>query len=153
MTKSVSQLCREAIELRSSAPDSGNLWINDGLKNSSPDSPFVYFIVGHGHYEIEDARADKEFYAFAANHIKAIAGRCLELEKELEEFKQFPMIEVGGIWWGKNQIKELIRIKSHDDTVHAQTLRAFENMKEENQKLRDELEALKGGGDERKEYF
>ena len=63
-----------------------------------------------------------------------------KMEKELEELKQFPMIEVGGIWWGKNQIKELIRIKSHDDTVHAQTLRALEKLEAENKKLREAMQ-------------
>lgn len=98
--KTVSDLCREALKLREKATQ--GRWVTGARKIRVPciysdDNKFVEgqypakFIASFGPYNMhatgEHRVLDRDFTVFAANHIKAIAERCLELEEEVEGYR------------------------------------------------------------------
>lgn len=102
--KTVSDLCREALELREKSPfvpkenwsfddDSRTVDCSEcgtevdvsGFIVKSSDEHQAVDIHLYGMEKI--CKPQAEFIVFAANHIKTIAERCLELEKEVEGYR------------------------------------------------------------------
>nr|BFD63179.1 hypothetical protein BdHM001_18600 [Bdellovibrio sp. HM001] len=89
--KTVSELCREALELRGNAVPGD--WFECGARYtfisrqlSEVEIEDVLEVCNHYRDEVQ-IEHNKAFIVFAANHIKQIAERCLELEKEVEILK------------------------------------------------------------------
>lgn len=89
-TKTVPELCREALELRGKSLIKGRARVDkDGdlvcdSFSSIPNSAHV-LASSSGDYVLMEE--DAELFAFAANHIKQIAERCLKLEAENEKLR------------------------------------------------------------------
>lgn len=89
--KTVSELCREALELRGKSLIKGRVRVDkDGdlvcdSFSSIPNSAHV-LASSSGDYVLMEENA--ELFAFAANHIKQIAERCLKLEAENEKLRE-----------------------------------------------------------------
>lgn len=106
--KTVSDLCREALELVKDASTSGHInyfepceGFAEKIKDAfcrgvdlsiqhDPTIPYrwttdseerIVAIFGNG----PTSESNQKLHAFAANHIKQIAERCLELERELQQ--------------------------------------------------------------------
>lgn len=78
MSKSVSELCREALGLREKAP-----FRFESIK----DENRLFADLDPQYFAFDMPESLANHLAFAANHIKAIAERCLELEEEVEGYR------------------------------------------------------------------
>lgn len=111
--KTVSDLCREALELRGNATQGE--WVTSGDFCRENLSPKDYKSI-----------EDNKLFAFAANHIKQIAERCLELEKQSEEKEKQS--------WEKIRLLNVASesMKKKDDEI--------QNLREALEKALDQLE-------------